>query len=1837
MAERLSQFGVAIDTREVKAGQAQFSRSVDDIKRKAGQGTAATNTLTRSFDSAGKQMRDFARLAGSVFGVITFTAAIGGAIQLADAYRNLRSRLQLVTRDSYELTRAQKQLYDVSQNTRSALETTATLYTRIARNSKQLGTSQAEVLRTTDAVSKAMIISGESTQSANAAMIQLGQALASGVLRGDEFRSIMEQAPRLSQALSDSLGVTTGKLREMAFAGELSAKTVVRAILSQADALDKEFERMPVTVSGAMTRVRNAMVRYIGEVDQARGATAGLAQGLTLLSKNLELIVEIGKIAAVFFAARWVASFVAARKMAIDTFVAVSEGNAVMLNGREAARQKAAAVVEAAALERKAAEQRVAALKIEQAAIRETMALERTRIAQAQATVARKAVPLHWAWEQPDTRRNMRNQGEVLVAMKNEAAATKSLEASRGRLLVINQQLSVANKTLAVTTNTVAAAQRAMVAVTNFMSAAMARAAAVARAMWAAIGGLPGAILIGLYALYTLMNRSSDSADRLRERADKAAEGMAKLREEIEKLNTAQLMSRSNEEADKLIELRRAADAAAAALRAEESKKLSEYGSTGGKFGSEAAYNKREAALRKLKLALEEANIAYAEQQAILKAVNQQFATTSNAQVDAETEAQRKFRATIEERQAAADKLRAVNQAYGQSEIALKKLEIRYDAQQQKARTEKEYTGARLAQLNAITDAMTEQQLIAVDLANDKMIEDATRTLRLETEAMRSQLVAREQGAQAMEEQRIEQAALVATQGLDTLSNKALVAELAEAARARERATIALEKHEFAQAVANRTTQLHAEAVSIAAEANMRSQIATRGSAEAEEMLRVMLAGETEVRRALNDAQEKGLKLTEEEIKKLREAAEAREQANVEAEREQRIRQFKKSQAELAAQPLENALKGLQEAASQVFQNIVDQGVQTFKDFADIVKQIFIKLAAELLAMKIGEFILGKIKLDAQGAPVLDASGNYAREGGLKKILGSKAFGMGAGALVGGLTGYETGSPFAGVVSGAATGAALGGAPGAIVGAIAGLVGGLFGGAKRAREAAEQMRLAREAFTEQLEQFVAAASGGATAFSDAQKEIRDKEEQLVKDALLLKPKDITRSQIYRELAFSSNPREREAAARMMEEYTKKLAEYEDALEKIGVSAEQLVEKLRQEVIGGIERQINELEGKGYINAWDDIFKSLQDNTLMLEQAGGDTSRAFDLFRLQFDQLVDSLSDEQFAEFLEVLPPEFRELAATLRDVSEVVGGLTEDGKRLLQDMSAREMILGGDYRGAAEQRLAQQIAEAEEQARAMGFTQEQIQRLIDLINNEFVAALAQIEKSMTEDLAVRRLSAQGRTREAEELSRQIAQQRELEQARAQGVSDEVLAMIEQVHALEDLATARQKEIEAARLQEDLITRHMRAMGYTREADERAMQLEQQRELQALIESGADAAAIALLELIHAEEYLAYIRAREAEEVRRNAEIRDSMLSRREELLIAHGGQNYDDARFERAQRQERERARAEGWTNEQLKDLFDTQTLESFARVFGRETEGMIAAIEQGTQAQLDRQDQLIEAAQHNLQAVQESSSVARENLSLMKRAADALHSLNVDFRTTIAPGRLSPLAALTGAQGEYQALLSRAQGGDAVAAADLPEAANRYLELAQMYFGSTDRFAAIFKSVSEATAALESQYSGRASAAETAVAVATQQLEAARRQVDELQAQRATIEDIGQQQIEELRRQREAQFVTEFRALEEQLAQTTLLEDIVDNVQDTASQSDVLMQTEAERERQANDDRTQLLVDEIRGLRAELQLMIRVLEAQSTTNTVENEDISNAVREQTRRLTDALVGVELG
>ncbi|GEQ76729.1 hypothetical protein CTTA_3734 [Comamonas testosteroni] len=276
----------------------------------------------------------------------------------ADQANNLQARMKLVTGEGDNFTRSWEGVTEVALRTHSALEDTGVLFSRIAQAGRDAGLSAEKAslqsLSLTETINQAVQIGGSSAEASSAAITQLIQGLQSGVLRGEEFNSVMEQAPRLARALADGLGVTTGELRKMAESGLLTTQTVIAALQGQSAAVAAEFQRLPPTVGRAMQDLSTQWTLYVQKVDQANGASAAAAKAIQLLANNLQsiagLLMDLGQAAAAFTALRLAQHFLGIGQATQVAATGIAAANAQLVATQAAAAGAAASTSRFAAV-----------------------------------------------------------------------------------------------------------------------------------------------------------------------------------------------------------------------------------------------------------------------------------------------------------------------------------------------------------------------------------------------------------------------------------------------------------------------------------------------------------------------------------------------------------------------------------------------------------------------------------------------------------------------------------------------------------------------------------------------------------------------------------------------------------------------------------------------------------------------------------------------------------------------------------------------------------------------------------------------------------------------------------------------------------------------------------------------------------------------------------------------------------------------------------------------------------------------------------------------------------------------------------------------------------------------------------------------------------------------------------------------------------------------------------------------------------------------------------------------------------------------------------------------
>ena len=265
--------------------------SLTNVKSKI---VSATTTGVSKFKQLATSMKESSSSGNSLVGVLGKVAAAVGSVMgvkqiigLSDTMSQTKARLDLMNDGLQSTKELQDRIFDSAQKSRGSYQDTADLVSKLGLNAKDAFENTAQIVDFAEQVNKQFVISGASAEETKNATLQLTQALSSGVLRGDELRSIFEQAPTLIQSIANYMGVPIGRIRDMAAEGQITAETVKNALLECADETNAKFASMPLTFSQLWTNFKN----------RAMQAFQPVLEKINELANNGRLEEYIGKIA----------------------------------------------------------------------------------------------------------------------------------------------------------------------------------------------------------------------------------------------------------------------------------------------------------------------------------------------------------------------------------------------------------------------------------------------------------------------------------------------------------------------------------------------------------------------------------------------------------------------------------------------------------------------------------------------------------------------------------------------------------------------------------------------------------------------------------------------------------------------------------------------------------------------------------------------------------------------------------------------------------------------------------------------------------------------------------------------------------------------------------------------------------------------------------------------------------------------------------------------------------------------------------------------------------------------------------------------------------------------------------------------------------------------------------------------------------------------------------------------------------------------------------------------------------------------------------------------------
>lgn len=269
---------------EAKLMRIAFKGSLSDMEsgaRKIPQSFERINVAAKGVTSSIKSMG--LALAAS-FGI----GSAAGAVKIADQYNTLIQRIKTATKETGDFKTVSQQLIEISGRNGAALKDTVQLFQNIARTRSELGITNSEVIKLTNTIQQLGVIGGSSSEDMSMALRQFSQSMAGGVVRAEEFNSIVENMPELAHRIAVGLGITDGELRKVMLNGKLLAKDVIGSLQKQAVDIQKEFNAMPRSVDRAFVNLQDKAGLALAKMDSVLGVTRMTVQAMDELSKSAE-------------------------------------------------------------------------------------------------------------------------------------------------------------------------------------------------------------------------------------------------------------------------------------------------------------------------------------------------------------------------------------------------------------------------------------------------------------------------------------------------------------------------------------------------------------------------------------------------------------------------------------------------------------------------------------------------------------------------------------------------------------------------------------------------------------------------------------------------------------------------------------------------------------------------------------------------------------------------------------------------------------------------------------------------------------------------------------------------------------------------------------------------------------------------------------------------------------------------------------------------------------------------------------------------------------------------------------------------------------------------------------------------------------------------------------------------------------------------------------------------------------------------------------------------------------------------------------------------------------
>lgn len=279
-----------------KAGEIYYDIEADvsGLLKAQGKANKSLDSIGNSATNAAKKMDELQTNINRVAGAIAASLVVdwGKAFLVAaDNMSQLNARIERLTGSAATASQTMQNLMRISSATGGSLQDTAKLWETLSTALRDTGATNGQVIQLTETLQKIGRIGGSSTEEMSNALRQFGQSISSGMVRAEEFNSMLEQMPELVRQIATGMGVGVGELRQMMLEGKLTAEDALNAIQKQTGSINAEFEKLPRTLSQANTALTNSFLSMIDSVNQATGASTGLVAVIDSMTAALDRLV----------------------------------------------------------------------------------------------------------------------------------------------------------------------------------------------------------------------------------------------------------------------------------------------------------------------------------------------------------------------------------------------------------------------------------------------------------------------------------------------------------------------------------------------------------------------------------------------------------------------------------------------------------------------------------------------------------------------------------------------------------------------------------------------------------------------------------------------------------------------------------------------------------------------------------------------------------------------------------------------------------------------------------------------------------------------------------------------------------------------------------------------------------------------------------------------------------------------------------------------------------------------------------------------------------------------------------------------------------------------------------------------------------------------------------------------------------------------------------------------------------------------------------------------------------------------------------------------------------